>query len=157
MCEDCEIGDIAGVERLIEWFGERPCFHDAEVVEVQLVRNGRSHVMVHAWKTHYKQVDDDGHCLQDHHAVIDFCFEKVTDLNLTEFSQNVIFSLQVLRTNETSRIVLEPCYGLSGFIEGIGLSVNLIPGKPGTFVESARESNPTPRLGPASPLNDNGP
>ncbi len=123
MCKECELGEIEGIDRLIEWFGERPCFHDAEVTAIQLVRYRPSQIYVHAWNTHWDKVQPDGHYFEDRHAVIDFCFQQVTDLSLAEFSQNVLSGLRVERADDHYRLILQPCYGISGFIEGKSLSV----------------------------------
>jgi len=111
---------------LIDWLGD-PCFHDSEVISLELVRDGSSHIRVHAWKT-TDQIGSNGCYVLDRHAIVDFAFEEVTDLQLVEFAQNVISSLQIERKAEDLyRLTLGPCYGVSGFIEGKGLSASVTP------------------------------
>ena len=57
------------------------------------------------------------------------CFElrNVTDLELAEFNyQNVIFDLTVQHTDRGYRLNLEPCFGVSGYIEANQLTVQIL-------------------------------
>ena len=55
---------------VIQWFGYKPTFHDAEVIGIELRRApDRSTVRVHAWRT-LQEVDEEGHFRQDRHAIV---------------------------------------------------------------------------------------
>ena len=115
----------------MQWFGQWPSFHDAEILELHLDRAGRSWIKVHAWNMTDK-VSAEGHCVLDKHAVVTFLLEGLTELELEGFSsQNVISGLQVERVEHGFRLTLDPCYGLAGTFEAAKASVDLTPGKPG--------------------------
>lgn len=125
--------DIVGTEAVLSWFGEWPTFHDAEVLELRLDREGVSWLKIHAWLTTKETYEKEGkqYFRTDRHAVVTFQFDEILDLQLADFSaQNVIFGLEVERTERAHRLVLHPCYGLGGFIEARGVSVEVQPGSP---------------------------
>lgn len=113
---------LDGSQAVIQWFGAWPSFHDAEVIYLQLARTGRSVLRLYPYRP-------------DKPAMVDFILEKVTDLELADFSsQNVIFSLGVEtvvdQTEEkATRLTLGPCYGLAGWIDAKHVRVELVPGK----------------------------
>ncbi|ARQ58088.1 MULTISPECIES: Imm50 family immunity protein [Rhizobium] len=87
---------IAGGPELLAWFGQKPTFHDAEILSLSLNRTGVSELTIHGWIA-TDGVDQDGYCILDKHAVVTFAFEDIMDLQLDGFShQNVINGL-VLR------------------------------------------------------------
>ncbi len=121
---------ILGADEVVRWFGRWPSFHDAEVLEVDLKREGRSSVRLHVFRM-TNEVDAEGHLVLDLHAVVTFWFDEVTDLELVDFShQNVIFELAVEPVAAGFRLALTPCYGIAGYIEAARVSVSLEPGKP---------------------------
>ena len=99
-----------------------PNFHDAEVISLTLARKGQSVLRVYPYYPHKP-------------ATVDFIFENVTDIELQDFSgQNVITSLRIETATDQNgvkvyRLVLGPCYGLSGRIDAKSLRVDLSPGK----------------------------
>lgn len=114
---------LSGKDAVAQWFGEWPDFHDAEVVSLVLLRKGESLLRVYL---DYRSKP----------AIVEFALEQVTDLELADFScQNVISSLSLeRRTDQTgesaTRINLEPCYGLSGWIDAKRVRVQVVPGEP---------------------------
>ena len=125
--DQCILCEFEGLDALIGWFGERPCFHDSEVLAVKLVRDGPSQIFIHAWNT-LDQVDSNGLYVLDRHTVGEISFQRVTDVSLSCFGQNVISWLQVeKRDNKIYRLILEECIGVYGFVEGEQLSVGLKP------------------------------
>jgi hypothetical protein len=115
--------DVEGRETVIQWFdGEWPCFHDAEIVSLTLSRKGESLLCVYPYSPAKP-------------ATVEFYLDEVSDLDLTDFSQqNVISGLEVERvtdqTDKTAlRIRLGGCYGLSGWIDAKKVRVQLLPGK----------------------------
>lgn len=124
------VASIPGAEQLIEWFGGWPTFHDAEVLELSLRRDGKSCLRIHAWRIS-EELDTAGYFVTDHHAVISFWFEGVLDLDLADFSvQNVISGLVCYKNENGFRVTMSPCYGISGFIEAERLSISFEAGNP---------------------------
>jgi hypothetical protein len=125
-----ELKDIPGVVDLHDWFGYWPSFHDAEIVNLQLNRKGGSSLFAHTWEM-TKELDEKGCFVMTKHIVVEFLFDGVFDLNLTGFNQqNVIFGLDIEKTDSGFRLTLDECYGLSGAIEAKTMSIRIIPGKP---------------------------
>ena len=118
-----EIGAvIPGSAAVVQWFGEWPDFHDAEIVSLSLARTGESILRIYPF-------------YPDRPATVVFNFEEITDVELGDFSgQNVISSLKIEeamdQTNQRAiRLTLSPCYGLAGRIEAKRVRVELVPGK----------------------------
>jgi hypothetical protein len=113
--------DLAGAEVVTEWFGEWPSFHDAEVLSLFLARAGQSVLRVYPYEPKKP-------------ATIEFVLEDITDIELHDFSnQNVINSLNIEKATDQNgqkvyRLILAPCYGLSGRIEAKSLRLQLSPG-----------------------------
>jgi Immunity protein 50 len=113
---------LTGADKVRQWFGSWPNFHDAEVISLSLARQDQSILRVYPYYPHKP-------------ATVDFIFENVTDVELQDFSaQNVISSLKIeIATDQNGdkvfRIVLGPCYGLAGKIDARSLRVELSPGK----------------------------
>jgi hypothetical protein len=105
--------DIPGTDKLLQWFAGDPSFHDGEVLELHLDRSGTSWVRI---MTTYKP------------AIVTFSLEDITDLELADFScQNVISGLALEKRDGVFRLTMGPCYGIAGFIEAKGISVDLAP------------------------------
>jgi hypothetical protein len=122
---------ILGADSVVAWFGKWPSFHDAEILEVHLNREGPSWVRLHSWLTtavtHEKDGKQDG--VSDRHAVVTFLLTDVTDLELCDFSvQNVISRLTVEPSPSGFRLSLSPCFGVSGFIEAREIRAEVKPG-----------------------------
>ena len=124
------IPDVPGADAFAAWFGHWPSFHDAEILELHLSRDSASWLKMHTWLM-TGQVGADGYYVLDKHAVVTFHMEEVTDLELAGFSgQNVIFGVEVTRTENGYRLALDPCFGLFGYLEAERMSIALSPGQP---------------------------
>jgi hypothetical protein len=122
-----ETPQIEGATDVVDWFGQWPSFHDAEVIEVHLKRKGRSFLRVWAFQA-TSVVDETGHYVCDRHAIVTFALEGVSDLELADFSpQNVISSLTVEVLPETVRLTMSPCFGVAGYLEASRVSVAVEP------------------------------
>jgi hypothetical protein len=116
------IAKLPGSEQVKEWFGKWPDFHDAEVINVSLAREGGSLLRVYPY-------------YPDRPATVEFVLGEVTDLELNDFSnQNVINGLEVEAVADQSgerayRIILAPCYGIAGWIDAKQVNVKPVPGK----------------------------
>ena len=116
------LAELPGADKVREWFGYVPDFHDAEVVSLSLARAGSSILRVYPYDPKKP-------------AVVDFIFEQVTDLSLEDFSpQNVINMLKAERIATKAfgtviRVTMAPCYGIAGRIEAKRVRIELVPGK----------------------------
>jgi Immunity protein 50 len=125
-------GFVGGAQAVLDWFGRWPSFHDGEIIELHLSRRGPSRLKLHTWRIAKKLVDGKAHFSTEQEAVVTFVLERVTDLKLEEFGhQNVIYALRLEQRESGVRLVLEPCYGISGYIEAATVSVEMVPGGPG--------------------------
>lgn len=116
-----------GAEAVRRWFGSWPSFHDAEVLEVHLVRDGVSRLRVHCWIMS-DCVDKDGYYVHEKEAVVTFELEGLKDLELADFSsQNVLSSLRVDRLDGGWRLSLWPSWGIGGAVEAGQLRVMVTP------------------------------
>ncbi|MBB2699085.1 UNVERIFIED_ORG: hypothetical protein GGI66_003767 [Rhizobium esperanzae] len=133
---------IAGGPELLAWFGQKPTFHDAEILSLSLT--GVSKLTIHGW-IGTDAVDQEGYRILDKHAVVTFAFEDIMDLQFDGFShQNVINGLVLRSATDRGRadyyalptgpedieIELRPCYGLDGFIRAKKVTVTFRPGRP---------------------------
>ena len=104
-----------------QWFGDWPCFHDAEVISLLLARAGESVLRVYP---HYPQKP----------ATVEFVLRDISDVELDDFSgQNVISSLAIEKATgqygeDVYRLTLGPCYGIAGRIDAKSVRVRLTPG-----------------------------
>lgn len=118
---------IEGATELSAWFGGWPSFHDAEIVSLTLNRTGVSTLQVHTWRLR-GEVDERGFYVQEKHVLVTFRIEEILALTLSDFNrQNVIFGLDLGKTEYGFEITLDPCYGLSGTIGARRLSVSFEP------------------------------
>jgi hypothetical protein len=61
-------------------------------------------------------------------AVVRFTLEDVIDLELADFScQNVNAGLDLEKKGDNFRLILYPCFGISGFIEEKDIEVEIVP------------------------------
>lgn len=127
-----QISGMPGADSLVSWFGSWPTFHDAEVLGVQLNRNGQSWIKVYTWNMTSRTYEKDGkqYFILEKHAVVTFLLEGIEELELHDFSsQNVVSGLDIEREGEMFRMTLEPCYGLSGTIPASQVAVQMTSGE----------------------------
>ena len=130
------INSVPGIQKVLDWFGEWPSFHDSEIVCVELNRVGTSRIEVHAFKV-TNSLDSRGHFINEKHAVICFLLENVLDLELFGFNhQNVISGLNLKRVEEGYELHIHPCYGVQGHVIAGRLAIELKPGIPSQSVYS---------------------
>jgi hypothetical protein len=111
---------------VIEWFGYKPNFHDAEVVSIELRRTPEpSVVRVHAWRTGCEN-DETGHFRQDRHAVVSFNLTGVVRQELRFWNhQNVLSRLYVTDEQDGPTLTLEGIYGVDGEIAAKEISIEI--------------------------------
>ena len=139
------LSQIPGGADLLAWFGGcLPSFHDAEVLGLELDREGATcRIRAHTWEMS-QEVDEAGYFATCRHVVVSFELGGVTELSLEGFNhQNVIFGLFIERSDDGFRIELEPCFGLSGAITAKTVRVALEPGVPhGTRIATRSSARP---------------
>jgi hypothetical protein len=111
-----ETPDLIGATDVASQLGGWPSFHDAEVIDVHLVRYGQSTVSVKCmWKP-------------ARGAVVTFVVEEIADLDLHTAdadAQNVIFDLKVEQVDGATKLEFEHCYGIAGQITAKRVSVRV--------------------------------
>jgi hypothetical protein len=81
---DTALQNVVGVERLVQWFGRMPRFHDAKLLSIALHSDKPSTLRVHAFQMTDK-VDPQGYFVLERHAVVTLSLEEVTSVSLTDF------------------------------------------------------------------------
>ncbi|WP_083590600.1 Imm50 family immunity protein [Aurantimonas sp. 22II-16-19i] len=135
--------EVPGGPELLQWFGQVPNFHDAEILSLELQRKKPSILRLHGWTS---TAEEDGTYVLDREAVVSFTLYDVMDLQVEGFShQNVIGSLNLRRATDRAErrgylslaplpgdveIELEPCFGLDGFIRARAVTIAFVPGAP---------------------------
>jgi hypothetical protein len=126
--------DVPGAVEIVNWFGQWPTFHDAEIVSIELNRSGTSTLKVHTFVT-TKELDARGCFMTNKHAVVSFLLDDICALQLDGFNhQNVIFDLELKRHNEGYEVVLGGCYGFEGRIVAREIQITFEAGVPPSSV-----------------------
>ncbi len=132
---------LPGGPDLIAWFGGCvPSFHDAEIVELALDRvQSCCRIKIHAFER-TPETYATGHYVCVKHVVVTLRLLHVMNLQLDDFNhQNALDYLGILRQpNGNILLTMEPCYGLGGEIEAMGLEISLEPGIPPDSVYAER-------------------
>lgn len=125
--EKLALWPVNGVQELIGWFGHWPSFHDTEILEVHLSRDNDSQIILEVSESG-PETDEDGHFIIHHQAIVRFILSEITELFLSNFSeQNVISDLVVEANGEYVSLEFKPCYGLSGRISAKCVRIELEP------------------------------
>lgn len=98
-------------------FGGWPCFHDAEVLRVELSRDSGVVLSMDVYVFAYiNEVDSAGHLKHANPSVVTLRFVGLRDLSLQDFNeQNVLQTLSCTRTEEGDLLVeIFGIFGLSG-------------------------------------------
>ena len=107
---------LVGADDVAAQLGGWPSFHDAEIIDVHLVRGGSSTLSVQITGGPARG------------AVVTFVVEHIKDLDLhgeDADSQNVIFDLKVEHVDGATKLVLEHSYGIAGQITAERVSVRV--------------------------------
>jgi hypothetical protein len=135
------LNKIPGGPEVIAWFGGHPKFHDAEVLEVRLVRKGRSCLRLAAMVSEVGK--HKGPPFK--HAVFDFTLRDMIEVHLDRFGhQNVIGEFALRRAHDQAlhpsllghgpargevEIELAPCAGAFGTIRCTIEKIAILPVK----------------------------
>jgi hypothetical protein len=119
---------IGGAEQVAAFFGGWPSFHDAEVLQLSLVRDGISKLVLSA-ACYSVQTDENGIYRREGHVLVTFSLECVVDLHLEDFRpHNVLSSLTLEQRDGPVALTLQPNDGLAGRITCKRVLVSLEPG-----------------------------
>ena len=105
-----ETPNIPGADLVAATLGKWPSFHDAEIAQLYLKRDGVSTISI-------QLIGPSGECADG--CIVTFTMERINDLSLEGEDvnrQNVIFDLQVGQTDRGTQLTLVPSYGLAGRI-----------------------------------------
>lgn len=106
---------IKNANKIIDFFGKWPSFHDAEMVEVRLNRNGPIlEITLYVFST-LAEVDKNGHYKLDRSCFVVMRFSSVEQLELMDFNeQNVIFGIDFENIDSNNiQVNIHPCYGIT--------------------------------------------
>jgi hypothetical protein len=121
---------VPGAQKVFDWFGAWPSFHDAEVVGLQLNRTGPSKVCVHTFRM-TNEINPQGFYKTEKHCLVTFLIDEITAVQLNDFNhQNVLFGLTLNKENGEFVLSFNPSYGLEGNIRAKTIRVELAPGVP---------------------------
>jgi len=98
---------VIGAESVVYTLGRWPDFHDAEILDVHIVRGGCSTITVMIMDPRVSQ------------RKVTFVFEDIKYLELggeDADGQNVINSINVSDADGLTTVTISPCYGLSGYV-----------------------------------------
>jgi hypothetical protein len=119
--------EVPGADALFQWLGYWPDFHDAEVLGIDLVRNGSARVGVHTFETS-NQVGEDGCYVSLKHVIISSLLERLTTIQFQGFNhQNVMSEVALVRTKQGFQLFLEPCPGVAGRQDAEHNSIEIEP------------------------------
>ena len=124
-----ELSAIDGAQELYSWFGYWPSFHDAELLELRLVRDGSSSLKIYTWEM-TDEVDRLGHYVLTKHVVVEIFMRDISALSLSGFSHQNVLSCVVLEKADTGFVVtLDDCFGIGGAITTGEISIRVTPGE----------------------------
>ena len=124
--------DIPGAEKVVEWFGYWPMFHDAEVLSIKLDRSGGSNVSIHAFERS-SEVDSRGYYVLRKHAIVTFAMggflldeQGITNTRIDFFNhQNVLADAWIETTPKGHTLRLDGIFGVDASITCEHLSVSV--------------------------------
>lgn len=127
---DLNMNNLVGAQKLVDWFGRFPSFHDAAIIDMKFEVGKAGSMSIHAWNL-IDETDETGQFLTDKHAVVHVKIDRVHALELNDFELDaIIFELSFVGTEEQTEIVWSSSYGVDGRVVGTGVELSLQVGKP---------------------------
>lgn len=132
------ISRIQNAALVTTWFGYWPSFHDAEVLELGLARNGVDAGPLMSMALHTFEMTNDttpgGFFVCHKHAVVTLLFEGLDEVALEGFNhQNALSGLSITesRADGPMTVVLDSAYGLNSEFKCHLIKVmSVVPGIP---------------------------
>jgi hypothetical protein len=124
---NASITEIRNIELLTDIFGQFPTFHDSEVLRVIIDRGNELgpslEAIVHVFEM-TSEIDENGKFALKNHVLVNFCFSKITNLEINEFNrQNVLQGLHIEPCSLGLRVNFEGIFGMSAAFECEGASI----------------------------------
>ncbi|RWQ67125.1 hypothetical protein [Mesorhizobium sp.] len=133
-----EFADIEGAQALIDWFGFVPNFHDAELLDIELLLNRSGRLRLHAFRM-TDEVDDKGYFILDRHVLVTLTLEEVREISLDYFDLiGIVGRLLVTKTGKRYRIEWQSSYGVEGIIVAKNLRINFEQWRPDFAIATAK-------------------
>jgi len=130
MTSEAILRDLPGGKALLSWFGCVPRFHDANLLEINLLSDRPSLLRVHAW-TMTDQTDARGHFILDKHVIVTISPREVRQISLNGFDlPGIIGVMEITKIDDAYQVDWDASYGVEGSIRAKQVSFDLIPGKP---------------------------
>jgi len=130
MAEESLLAQIPGAAALVDRFGRWPSFHDAEVTELALRRDGISTLTIHIFQG-TTELTSTGHYRTKLHTLVTFSMKSIVAMELYDFNhQNVISGLVIEQKPDGIELLLGSCYGLAGTIRAEEVSLSFVEGTP---------------------------
>jgi hypothetical protein len=127
---DLALQNVAGLDRLVQWFGRMPRFHDANLLNIALHGDQPSTLRIHAFQMTDK-VDAQGYFVLEKHAVVTLSLEEVTSVSLNDFHlPGIIGDLHIGNVSDGVQVSWDSSYGVGGTLTAKRLSIDLLPGQP---------------------------
>jgi hypothetical protein len=113
---------------VVEWFGYKPKFHDAEVVSIELYRSpAPSIIRIHTF-TMTSEVDEKGYFVLDKHAIVTFKLTNIEAQNISAWNhQNALMGLDISVVPAGHRLEMEAAYGVDGYVVARHIDVEVQP------------------------------
>ena len=125
MTSEAILRDLPGGKALLSWFGCVPRFHDANLLEINLLSDRPS-----AW-TMTDQTDARGHFILDKHVTVTIFLDEVTQVSLNDFNlRGIIGTMEIIRIDDAYQVAWDVAYGVEGSIRAKQMRFELVPGRP---------------------------
>ena len=103
-----------GAEKITSWFGGWPTFHDAEVLNLSLDRNGSVlTASVFTFLVDRSTTDERGYYRRTHNCIVTLSCRDIHDLSITDFNQQNVLRELIIREDDDVEVIFAGIYGLS--------------------------------------------
>jgi hypothetical protein len=102
---DSILHELPGGKALFDWFGRKPRFHDAQLLEITFSTGGQGLMRIHAFNM-TNEVDAQGYFVLDKHVAVTLALEGVSQIGCSDFhmAPGIIFDLEITKEGEQFRI-----------------------------------------------------
>ena len=130
MTTETIVHEIPGGQALVDWFGFVPHFHDANLLDINLVSRAPSTLVIHSWRI-TDTVDEAGFLVHDRHAVVTITLDAVKCISLDHFDKvpAIIHDLTVTRVKDRFELAWSGSYGAEGSLQAKAMRIDFTPGR----------------------------